>query len=181
MTVKNDKYPILPHIAYGLCEDVEGLYFLLPITPISLNTYKKMHWGAVKKEKEHVKAIIDVILASCIKREYIKSFTKDGLSLSKPLIDKCTATWFLTFLNHGVNRDTDNFVQKIFMDALVMSGVLFDDNEKYVTSTTVEFKKRNVNTACIFFNGKVNKEMFLESVKVVKYESLINFLDGGED
>ncbi len=177
MTKKNDNYPVLPHIAYGLCEDVKGLYILLPIPPISLNTYKKMHWGAVKKEKENVKAIIDVVLISCINQSYIKSFTKEGLTLKQAVIDQCEVTWFLTFLNNSGQHDTDNYVQKIFMDAIVMSGVLTDDNEKYVTRTTVEFKKKKVNSACIFLKGDVHEHMFLNSMKKIKYQSLIDFLD----
>lgn len=177
MIKKNDNYPVLPHIAYGLCEDVKGLYILLPIAPISLNVYKKMHFGAVKKEKEHAKAIVDVILASCINKNFIKEFTKNGLLLSQSVINKCEVTWFLTFLNRGEHRDTDNYVQKIFMDAVVSSGIIKNDDERYITRTTVEFKKKKVNSATLFLKGDVNEDMFMDSMRRVKYQTLMEFLD----
>jgi len=176
MTEKNENYPVLPHIAYGLCEDVKGLYILLPLPPISLNQYRQMHHGAIKKEKEHCKAIIDVILISCINGGFIRDFTKDGLFLTKPVIDKCEATWHLSFLNQSEKRDTDNYVQKIFMDALVWSGVLADDNETIVTKTSVEFAYKKVNSCCLFLQGDVHEHMFLKSMPRIKYRKLMDYL-----
>lgn len=176
MTEKNENYPVLPHIAYGLCEDVKGFYIMLPIKPISLNQYRGMHHGAIKKEKEHVKAIVDVILISCINGNFIKDFNADGLFLTKPLVDNCTVTWYLSFLNQNEKRDTDNYVQKIFMDAVVWSGIIKDDNEDYISRTSIEFAKKKVDSACLFMQGDVNEHMFLKSMNRIKYRQLINYL-----
>jgi hypothetical protein len=177
MSSRNDKYPVLPFIGYGLVKD-KGFFVALPFRAMSLNEYKRMHFGKVATEKAKYKAIIDVILASCLKKTYIKSFNEEGISLSKSIfIDKIELEWYLNFLHHR-ERDSSNYTQKVMLDAIVSTGMITDDSIRYIVSDKATVIGTTIfDMITLVMVGKVNEQMFKSTtVKIVEWADIKRFI-----
>lgn len=62
-------------------------------------------------------------------------------------VTKYPVCFHITFYEPNYRRDLDNisFATKFILDALVKSGVLEDDGQKYVSGLEYEFKKSKEN------------------------------------
>lgn len=175
MTKKIETYPMLPHIAYGLIEE-GGFFISLPFRGISLNEYKKLHFGAVSKLRGNYKSIIDVILIACIKKTYIKPVDDNGLKLSRSLFDSMVdVEWLLTWANHN-HHDTSNYTQKIFLDAVVDAGIIVDDNEQYVDRDITHFGNVYYDSITCILIGQAYKAMFNSTITSISYDHLMGII-----
>ena len=168
------KYPILPYIAYGKIDRNKGFFYTVPFRGISINTYRKMHHGAIKKYREQYKAIFDVINIASFKRNYFDKFNEDGLHLKKPLfLDIIEIEWYLTFLNEQEIHDIGNYTQKIMLDSIVDTGMIKDDSEKYIVKESIKFGIKGFDSITCYMKGIINQQMLLKSVKNTTYKALL--------
>jgi len=176
---RKTNYPALPFIDYGLISDKNGVYFSIPMKGTSLNEYKKMHFSTIAQLKGRYKSILDVILVDMIKHNYFDfvDFGIEGIKMKRSLFNtQVTIEWILNFITPNT-RDVANFTQKVLLDAMVATGLLPDDNSKYVKSDKVFFGDKSVDMiTCVIQSDGIVKEM-LSDVKERTYESILQGLD----
>ena len=170
----NIDYPVLPFIAYGRVDRDKGFFITLPFKPISLNEYKKMHFGRVRQLRGQYKSVLDIIGIASFIKTYFDKFDEDGLHLKKPLFDgKIDIEWFITFLNKEEVHDPSNYTQKIMLDAITDIGMIIDDSELFINKDSVQFGLKGYDSITCFMKGKINKQMLLKSVKNTTYETML--------
>jgi hypothetical protein len=152
------------------------VYFItMPFKPISLNDYKTLHFGRIKKEIESYKSIIDIVMITVIKKIYLSNeVTEDGLQLKDSLFDdKIDIKWILTFKNN-IARDPSNYTQKMMLDALTRAGVLVDDSERYVYSDHTMFGCKQFESITCVMLGPIKTRMIkMVSMPDIKYKDLL--------
>lgn len=172
---KKIKYPVLPHIAYGLVDDI-GFYVSVPFRGISLNEYKKMHHGKISALRGQYKSIVDLIIIACIKRNYIKWIDDNGIVLLRSLFSsKVTVDWVLTWANHN-SHDPSNYTQKILLDAIVDTGILEDDSCDYVKNDNVMFGDCWYDSITCIIKGTLNKQMFKSNINTINENDIMEAL-----
>lgn len=172
---KKDNYEPVPDICCGLLLE-GGIFFTLPFLGISLNEYKKMHFGRVAKLKNFYKSMIDVVITMMVNKDKIGGINENGLFLKKGMFTgQVDVEWLLTFKVKN-QRDTANYTQKIFLDAIVWSGIIEDDREKFVCSDKVFFGTTKENTVtCIIRSKKEDQDVtFYNMCKIVSYPELLS-------
>lgn len=170
----NTDYPVLPHIAYGKIDQNKGFFYTIPFRGISINTYRKLHHGAIKKHREQYKAIFDVVNIASFKKNYFNQFDENGAHLSKPLFtEPIEVEWYLNFLNTQDVHDVGNYTQKIVLDAIVDTGILKDDSEEYVVKESVRFGVKGFDSITCFMKGKIQNQMLLKVIKNTTYKALL--------
>lgn len=152
--LKKTNYPELPFISIGILPKNKGIYITLPFPPISINEYKKMHFGLIKKTKQRYKAILDVMAITYYRKDAIECFDMDGIYIKSLFETPIHIEWIL---NHKLNRkrDTGNYTQKILLDAMVWIGLIKDDNEEYVLSDKVYFGHNGKDSITCLLLGDV--------------------------
>ena len=176
MSKRITKYPVLPHIAYGLLED-GGFYISLPFKGISLNEYRKFHSGKIKNLRGQYKSILDLIVVTCFKKTYIKIFGEDGIKISTPLFkDKVTVDWILTWQNSN-KHDPSNYTQKILLDAIVDVGIIQDDNEDFVINDNVVFGEIWYDSITCVLKGSIKEQMIKKSTKKISSNKLLEAVE----
>lgn len=173
------KYPIMPFISYGVVDDDKGLYISMPFKPISLNEYRRLHHGRIKKEVEAYKAVLDIIMVTVFKKNYIHTdVTEDGLLLTESFFkDKIDVQWILTF-NTDLIRDPSNYTQKIMLDAIVKTGMIVDDSEQYVNSDHTSFGCKGFDSVTCVMLGAIKKHMVKTSyMNDIKHSNLLKNLE----
>ena len=175
---KFDNYPVLPHISYGRILDRNGFYFSIPFKGVSLNEYKTMHFGKISRIKGQYKSILDVVCADCIDNSYFifDNFDGDGLRVSQNLFGtQIDIEWVLNFEKTN-NRDTANYTQKILLDAIVKTGIIPDDREKFVKSDKTFFGANQFDmVTCIMQADDIHKEMLTGGMSV-NYDDIMTRL-----
>lgn len=166
----------IPAIGFALL--LEGGFFIsLPFKPISLNEFKKMHHGRIKKDRDFYKSILDVVLVTCIKKNYMKDFDENGLHLSRSIFnERIYVQWILNF-DINLKRDTGNYVQKTLMDAIVDTGIIEDDNSQFIRADSVMFGDGKQNSITCTMIGEVHRPMFKNSISIIKYDNLLKGLE----
>lgn len=173
--IRNDKEVKLPVMSCGLIKE-GGVYFMLPLLGVSLNTFKKMHHGQVKHKIGVYKSILDIMFLYMIKNNYIKEFNKDGIIVQgKFFSSKIDVEWILTFDSTNM-RDVSNYTQKTLLDAVVRSGIIEDDNSKFVKSDKTSFGNKKINSITCLLLGEIIKERFYKHINVVSKKELGDYL-----
>jgi len=173
---RKDNYPTLPHIIFGLLEE-GGFFVTLPFKGISLNQYRRMHHGQIKKEKSLYKSILDVILISSIKKNFIGEFNEEGVKLNSSLFkNEIEIEWILNFKEKNT-RDVSNYTQKIVLDAIVKTNIIEDDNSKYVLSDKTVFGTKQIDSITCILMGEIENHKFLKYLPKIKYEYLKKSLE----
>lgn len=172
---KKEEYPVLPHIAYGLLKE-GGFYLSLPFRGVSLNEYKRMHFGQIFKLRGNYKSIIDIIIMACIKKTYIKKLDEMGLKLSRSLFNgNVDVEWILTWNNYNYH-DPGNYTQKIFLDAVVDAGLIVDDSELYVDKDITHFGTVLYDSITCIMIGNVYRTMFNNTIHEISYDRLMGVI-----
>ncbi len=141
---------------------IGGIYFILPCDPVSLNDYRKMHFGEISKLKGEYKSMLDVLFYPLIK-DNIKSFDDTGLHV-KPIFDgRVEIEWIV---NHKLSRQRDpsNYTQKILLDAIVMLGIIKDDSSQFVISDRTMIGNSGDNSIiCIIWGNLLYEYMLINN------------------
>lgn len=148
-----------------------GIYIILPCKPISLNEYAKMHWAVIKKIKGEYKSMLDLIILQYINTVCL--FGEFGLKTNGIFCGRINIEWILSFKSVNT-RDPANYTQKILLDAIVMTGIITDDSQKYVISdkTFISNETKEESIICIML-GDINTKILHNSINSYEYEQFL--------
>lgn len=128
---------------------IVGIWFLLPVKPVSINEYTKFHFSQIAKYRKRYKSILDVGVSSLFKHENF-GIDGDGIHFKEQVFQKVELSWVLTFSLHRL-RDISNYIQKILLDALTDTGIVKDDNYTIVTKDSVMISPEKAEDAVLLY------------------------------
>ncbi len=155
---KNDEaiVDLRRHIKTGVVRkgnDIFGVWFMLPVKPMSINEYTKLHFSEIAKYRRRYKSIFDVCMCSLFNHNNFR-IVDTGVVFDKPVFDKVELSWVLSF-NLPRLRDISNYVQKVMLDALVDTGIVKDDNHLVVIkdTTQINVNKESLDSILLYMFG----------------------------
>lgn len=159
---KNDEaiVDLRKHIKAGVVRRkgaIVGVWFMLPIKPMSINEYTKLHFSEIAKYRRRYKSILDVCLCSLFSHSNFH-IVDNGIRFDKPMFDKVELSWVLSF-NLPRLRDISNYVQKVMLDALVDTGIVKDDNHLVVVkdTTQININKEPLDSILLYMLGEFDQ------------------------
>jgi hypothetical protein len=170
--MKKQKKIDLLGIKCGITFFDNGFYFSFPLKGISLNKYRKMHFGEIKKLRKSYVNFLELILDKCIKKEFLKFNDKESrIELKSPLFfSKINVDWVLSFRKKIVH-DPSNYSQKILMDAINDVGIVKDDSDDYISKDSTQICNVGVDQIECYLYSDFSAQLKLKMFKK-------SFLDG---
>jgi len=166
---KNDEaiVDLRRHIKTGVMRrggEIVGVWFALPIKPVSINEYVKLHYSEIAKYRRRYKSILDVCVCSLFNHNNFR-ITDTGVVFDKPVFDKVELSWVLSFSLKRL-RDISNYVQKVLLDALVDTGIVEDDNHLIVVkdTTQININKEPLDSIMLYMIGDFDHRRLQQAI-----------------